>query len=182
MLDLQNCESPSLSVYYYVLFCCFFSICSPGYWCLWVIEYDETNKTNTTCAEYGKIRRWAYLKSLKVKHQNGFEGYLILTGARSQLTTLIKPQYIALHMSGNPTFQYYSKPEWYFLRCWRNVTYLFFPPLFFSFQQSTHLEVTKSAPCSAAHNLTMWHKHDHFFFSIRRACFINHSRLNGIHF
>lgn len=53
----------------------------------------------------------AYLKLLKVKHQNGFEGYLILTGARSQLTTLIKPQYIALHMSGNPRFQYYSKPE-----------------------------------------------------------------------
>lgn len=73
---------------------------------------------------------WAYLKSLKVKHQNGFEGYLILTGARSQLTTLIKPQYITLHMSGNPRFQYYSKPEWYFLRCWRNVTYLFFPPFF----------------------------------------------------
>lgn len=72
---------------------------------------------------------WAYLKSLKVKHQNGFEGYLILTGARSQLTTFIKPQYIALHMSGNPRFQYYSKPEWYFLRCWRNVRY----PLFFFF-------------------------------------------------
>lgn len=77
---------------------------------------------------------WAYLKSLKVKHQNGFEGYLILTGARSQLTTLIKPQYIALHMSGNPRFQYYSKPEWYFLRCWRNVTYLFSP--FFTIHQS----------------------------------------------
>ncbi len=60
---------------------------------------------------------WAYLKLLRVKHPNGFEGYLILTGARSQLTTLIKPQYIALHMSGNPRFQYYSKPEWYFLRC-----------------------------------------------------------------
>lgn len=73
---------------------------------------------------------WAYLKLLKVKHQSGFEGYLILTGARSQLTTLIKPQYIALHVSGNPRFQYYSKPEWCFLRCWRNVTYLFFP-LFF---------------------------------------------------
>lgn len=125
---------------------------------------------------------WAYLKLLKVKHQNGFEGYLILTGARSRLTTLIKPQYIALHMSGNPRFQYYSKPEWYFLRCWRNVTYLFFP--LFSFHQSTllvYLEVTKSAPCSATHNLTMWHKHDHIF-STRLVCFINHSRLNGRHF
>lgn len=127
---------------------------------------------------------WAYLKSLKVKHQNGFEGYLILTGARSQLTTLIKPQYIALHMSGNPRFQYYSKPEWYFLRCWRNVTYLFSP--LFSIHQSTflvYLEVTKSAPCSAAHNLTMWHKHDKKKkISIRPVCFINHSKLNGIHF
>lgn len=53
----------------------------------------------------------AYCKLLKVKPKNGFEGYLILTGARSQLTTLIKPQYIALHMSGNPRFQYYSKLE-----------------------------------------------------------------------
>lgn len=123
---------------------------------------------------------WANLKLLKVRHQNGFEGYLILTGARSQLTTLIKPQYIALHMSGNPRFQYYSKPEWYFLRCWRNVTHPFFPLL-----QSTtllvYLEVTKSAPCSAAHNLTMWHKHDKKF-STRLVCFINHSRLNGRHF
>lgn len=108
--------------------------------------------------------QWAYLKSLKVKHQNGFEGYLILTGARSQLTLLITPQYIALHMSGNPTFQYYSKPDWYFLRCWRNVTHLFFsPPLSLSRSRSTqvffsavHSDVTKSA----AHNLTVWHKHD----------------------
>lgn len=59
----------------------------------------------------------AYCKLLKVKPKNGFEGYLILTGARSQLTTLIKPQYIALPMSGNPRFQYYSKLEWCFLRC-----------------------------------------------------------------
>lgn len=130
--------------------------------------------------------QWAYLKWLKVKHQNGFEGYLILTGARSQLTTLIKPQYIALHVSGNPRFQYYSKPEWYFLRCWRNVTYLFFT-LFSSHRSSllVYLEVTKSAPCSAAHNLTMWHKHDkkkNKKNSTRLVCFINHSRLNGIHF
>ena len=107
---------------------------------------------------------WAYLKLLKVKHQNGFEGYLILTGARSPLTTLIKPQYIALHMSGNPRFQYYSKPEWCFLRCWGNVTYLFFPPFSPPPKKKNtflvYLEVTKSAPCSAAHNLTMWHKHD----------------------
>lgn len=104
---------------------------------------------------------WAYLKSFKVRHQNGFVRYLILTGARSQLTTLIKPQYIALHMSWNPRFQYYSKPEWYFLRCWRNVTYQFF-----SSHQSTllvYLQVTKSAPCSAAHNLTACLKHDLFF-------------------
>lgn len=77
-----------------------------------MIECDETNKTNPTCAEYGKIpEHGAYLKSLKVKHQNSFEGYLVFTGARSQLTALINPQYIALHMSGNPRFQYYSKPE-----------------------------------------------------------------------
>lgn len=71
---------------------------------------------------------WAYFKLLKVKHQNGFERFLIFTGARGQLPTLIKPQYIDLHMSGNPRFQYYSKPEWYFFRCWRNVTHLCCPP------------------------------------------------------
>lgn len=53
----------------------------------------------------------AYLKSLRAEHQNSSERYLIFTGARSQLTALINPQYIALHMSGNPRSQYYSKPE-----------------------------------------------------------------------
>lgn len=110
----------------------------------------------------------AYCKLLKVKHQNGFEGYLILTGARSQLTTLIKPQYIALHMSGNPRFQYYSKLEWCFLRCLRNVTHLFLPlpppstkvlGVFF-FHLLVCVKVTKSARRSAARHLTMWHKRD----------------------
>ena len=95
-----------------------------------MIGCDETNKTNTSVLNMKNAGHWAYLKLLKVKHQNGFAGYLILTGARSQLKTLIKPQYITLHVSGNPRFQYYSKPEWYFLRCWRNVTYLFFYPFF----------------------------------------------------
>lgn len=110
----------------------------------------------------------AYCKLLKVKHQNGFEGYLILTGARSQLTTLIKPQYIALHMSGNPRFQYYSKLEWCFLRCWRNVTHPFLPhsspstKLLFIFFFSCVEKWQKSARCSAARNLTMWHKCDIF--------------------
>lgn len=108
----------------------------------------------------------AYCKLLKVKHQNGFEGYLILTGARSQLTTLIKPQYIALHMSGNPRFQYYSKLELCFLRCWRNVTHLFLPhsspstKLLFIYFFLMCWKVTNSARCSAARNLTMWHKFD----------------------
>lgn len=109
----------------------------------------------------------AYCKLLKVKHQNGFEGYLILTGARSQLTTLIKPQYIALHMSGNPRFQYYSKLEWCFHRCWRNVTHLFLPHsspstklLFIYLFFFSCVEKWNSARCSAARNLTMWHKCD----------------------
>lgn len=109
----------------------------------------------------------AYCKLLKVKHKNGFEGYLILTGARSQLTTLIKPQYIALHMSRNPRFQNYSKLEWCFLRCWRAVTHPFLPNsspstklLFIYLFCLTCWKVTKSARCSAASNLKMWHKCD----------------------
>lgn len=137
--------------YVFIINMSFFSIWYPWNWCLRMIGCDETNKTNTSVLNMKNAGHWAYLKLLKVKHQNGFAGYLILTGARSQLKTLIKPQYITLHVSGNPRFQYYSKPEWYFLRCWRNVTYLFFTP--FSSCQSTllvYLKVTKSAPCSAA--------------------------------
>lgn len=124
----KTVESPSLCVYYkYLLFFFFFQFD--------ILEIDASGWLNVIkqikqaqpVLNMENSGHWAYLKLLKVKHQNGFEGYLILTGARSQLTTLIKPQYIALHMSGNPRFQYYSKPEWCFLRCWRNVTYLFFP-------------------------------------------------------
>lgn len=53
----------------------------------------------------------AYLKSIKSSIKKSSERYLIFTGARSPLTALINPQYIALHMSQNPRSQYYSKPE-----------------------------------------------------------------------
>lgn len=50
----------------------------------------QIKQTQPVLSAEKKSGRRAYLKSLKVKHQNGFEGYLILTGARSRLTTLIK--------------------------------------------------------------------------------------------
>lgn len=146
-------ESPFLSVYYnYYIFLFPYDILGIGV-LRWVNVMKQIIKNTQPVLNMENAGHWAHLKLLKVKHQNGFEGFLILTGARSQ-TTLIKPQYIALHVSGNPRFQYYSKPEWYFFRCLKNVTYLFFPPT------QALLEVTKSAPRSAARNLSMWHKHD----------------------
>lgn len=123
----KTVESPSLCVYYKHIYRYIFQFdilkIDASKW----LNVMKQIKQTQPVLNMENSGHWAYLKLLKVKHQNGFEGYLILTGARSQLTTLIKPQYIALHMSGNPRFQYYSKPEWYFLRCWRNVTHLFFP-------------------------------------------------------
>lgn len=130
----------------------------------------------------------AYCKLLKVKHQNGFEGYLILTGARSQLTTLIKPQYIALHMSGNPRFQYYSKLEWCFLRCWRNVTHLFLPhsspstKLLFIYFLFFFSCVEKWQNQLAAQLHVILRCDTNVIFLPQSRCFINHSRLIGIHF
>lgn len=146
----------------------------PWNWCLPVIECDETNKTkHNLCWIWKNPGQWAYLKSLKVRHQTGFEGYLILTGAISQLTTLIKPQYIVWHVSGNPRFQYYSKPGWYFLRCWRNVTYLFSSSFFFpSFHQSTflvYLEVTAPTPPAQTHIIWLCDTNMITFFFLQQA-------------